>query len=108
MIFYENGKIDEEKFEEYVMQEDNECKWKGKLRIASANMVGQNEKNKSAMYWSPRGNKMAQGRKHRLRARGGILIPSHAFGTRKLQESVRGGRITSRIRNLTINIGPRS
>lgn len=40
-FFDENGEIDDEKFEDYVMRDDDEDAWKEKLRIALANMVGQ-------------------------------------------------------------------
>ena len=42
--FNENGVIDDEKFEEYLMQEDIADEAKGKLLVALANMVGSSER----------------------------------------------------------------
>jgi hypothetical protein len=90
------------------MQENDYDERKKRALLALVNMVQQTMKKQREMYWSPRNNKTFLERKDGLRAQGGILTPSHAFGKRKLQKLVLGGRIILRIRNLAIHIGEKS
>jgi hypothetical protein len=71
--FDENGEIDDEIFEEYLMQEDNEDEVKKKLLLALTNMVGSIGRKRKRDALEDFNNESARARKLGLRARGGIL-----------------------------------
>lgn len=73
--FDENGEIDDEKFDEYLVQEDDDEEGKKKALHALVSMIGQRIKRQREVSLESK-RQENRPRKHELRTRGGILTQS--------------------------------
>ncbi len=109
-IFDENGEIVDDKFDEYLMQQDDEDEGKKGFSLLWLAWLGRGWKERGKICWRPRreGLDVVQVRKRGLCVRGGIRTLSLERAAQRLQIWVLGGRTTLRTRNPMIHIGPSS